>query len=68
VDIFICRSRTEPTISTFKNGYGLKRLKPFKEYFVGKLFIRYAWDMIVDVHQFQKISAHGNFNNILKSH
>ncbi len=36
-----------------------EHVKPFKKYTVGKLFIRYSWDMIVDLIQFQKISAHG---------
>ncbi len=32
---------------------------PIKEYEVGKIFIRYAWDHITDVSEFQKISAFG---------
>lgn len=34
-------------------------VKPYEGYAVGKLFIRYSWDMIVDVSEFQKISAFG---------
>lgn len=34
-------------------------VQPFTEYSVGKMFIRYSWDMIVDVEAFQKISAFG---------
>lgn len=33
----------------------------FTEYDSGKLFIRYSWDMIVDVGQFQQFSAFGSF-------
>ncbi|MFZ4752622.1 MAG: ATP-grasp domain-containing protein [Chitinophagaceae bacterium] len=32
---------------------------PFETYDVGKLFIRYAWDMIVDVNSYQQFSAFG---------
>jgi carbamoyl-phosphate synthase large subunit len=32
---------------------------PFKDYAVGKIFIRYAWDHITDVNEFQQISAYG---------
>lgn len=32
---------------------------PFKEYKVGKMFVRYAWDMIVDIEEFQQISTNG---------
>ena len=31
----------------------------FTEYAVGKMFIRYSWDLMVDVEDFQKISAFG---------
>jgi carbamoyl-phosphate synthase large subunit len=31
----------------------------FKHYEAGKMFIRYAWDMIVDLSEFQQISTHG---------
>jgi len=34
-------------------------VKPFTEYLVGKMFVRYAWDMIVDMEEFQKISTFG---------
>jgi len=36
-----------------------EEVTPFSEYEVGKLFIRYAWDMIVDVNSFQQFSAFG---------
>lgn len=31
----------------------------FTSYEVGKMFIRYAWDMIVDLKEFEQISTHG---------
>jgi carbamoyl-phosphate synthase large subunit len=34
-------------------------VKPFTEYAVGKMFIRYSWDQITDIEKFQKISAFG---------
>ena len=34
-------------------------VEPFAEYKVGKMFIRYAWDMIADVSEFQKLSGTG---------
>lgn len=33
--------------------------KPFSDYTVGKMFIRYSWDMIVDLEEFQQISTYG---------
>lgn len=35
------------------------KVKPFKNYEVGKMFVRYAWDLITDVGEFQKISGMG---------
>jgi carbamoyl-phosphate synthase large subunit len=34
-------------------------VKPYTEYAVGKMFIRYSWDQITDIEKFQKISAFG---------
>jgi len=34
-------------------------VKPFTDYEVGKIFIRYSWDHITDIHEFQQISAFG---------
>ena len=34
-------------------------VEPFTHYDVGKLFIRYAWDLIVDVSRYQQFSAFG---------
>lgn len=36
-----------------------KKVKPFTTYDVGKMFIRYSWDMIVDLKEFEKLSAYG---------
>lgn len=41
-----------------KMALGEKAL-PFTKYDVGKIFIRYSWDLITDVSEFQKISALG---------
>jgi carbamoyl-phosphate synthase large subunit len=34
-------------------------IEPFIDYAVGKIFIRYAWDHITDVNEFQQISGFG---------
>jgi carbamoyl-phosphate synthase large subunit len=34
-------------------------VQPFIDYTIGKIFIRYAWDHITDVNEFQKISGFG---------
>lgn len=34
-------------------------VEPFTVYEIGKIFIRYAWDLITDVTEFQKISGNG---------
>lgn len=36
-----------------------KKVEPFKDYKVGKIFIRYSNDMIVDMKEFEKISLNG---------
>lgn len=36
-----------------------EKVKPFTTYDVGKMFIRYAWDMIVDREEFEQISMYG---------
>ena len=36
-----------------------EKVEPYKDYDVGKLFIRYSWDLITDVSSFQQISAFG---------
>ncbi|MCK4570080.1 MAG: ATP-grasp domain-containing protein [Bacteroidales bacterium] len=34
-------------------------IEPFRDYDVGKMFIRYSWDMMVDLKDFQQISTFG---------
>ena len=36
-----------------------EKVEPFTTYDVGKMFIRYSWDMIVDREEFEQISMHG---------
>lgn len=36
-----------------------ENVKPFTDYEVGKIFIRYSWDLITNIDEFQKISAFG---------
>ncbi|MBI5856200.1 MAG: ATP-grasp domain-containing protein [Sphingobacteriales bacterium] len=36
-----------------------EKVEPFTDYDAGKLFIRYAWDLVVDVSRFQQFSAFG---------
>jgi carbamoyl-phosphate synthase large subunit len=36
-----------------------EKVKPFTSYKVGKVFIRYSWDQIIDISEFQKISGTG---------
>ena len=36
-----------------------EKVKPFTSYAVGKMFIRYSWDMIVDREEFEQISIYG---------
>ncbi|MEI6695293.1 MAG: ATP-grasp domain-containing protein [Bacteroidota bacterium] len=36
-----------------------EKVEPYTKYDVGKMFIRYAWDMIVDIKEFQQISTVG---------
>lgn len=36
-----------------------EEVKAFTEYEIGKIFVRYAWDLITDVSEFQKISGNG---------
>jgi carbamoyl-phosphate synthase large subunit len=34
-------------------------VEPYSDYEVGKMFIRYSWDMIVDLKEYQQISTYG---------
>ena len=36
-----------------------QKVEPFTDYEVGKIFIRYAWDLITDIREFQRISGNG---------
>jgi carbamoyl-phosphate synthase large subunit len=36
-----------------------EKVEPFVTYEAGKIFIRYAWDLITDIREFQKISGTG---------
>jgi carbamoyl-phosphate synthase large subunit len=36
-----------------------EKVEPFKNYELGKMFVRYAWDLITDVTEFQQISVQG---------
>jgi len=36
-----------------------ENVAPFTDYQVGKMFIRYAWDLITDISEFQQISGNG---------
>ncbi len=36
-----------------------KNVQPLGDYLIGKMFVRYAWDMIVDMQEFQTISTTG---------
>lgn len=36
-----------------------EKVEPFSTYEVGKIFVRYSWDLITDIREFQKISANG---------
>lgn len=36
-----------------------KKVIPFKTYGIGKMFVRYSWDMIVDRREFEQVSVNG---------
>ena len=40
----------------------------FNNYQVGKMFIRYSWDMLGDIGQFEKISMEGEFQSAMDNH
>ncbi len=40
-----------------------EKIKPFEKYEVGKMFIRYSWDLIVDMKKFEEITVSGVLNN-----
>jgi carbamoyl-phosphate synthase large subunit len=39
-----------------------ENVEPFSKYDVGKIFIRYAWDNIIDVATFQQFSSKGEID------
>jgi carbamoyl-phosphate synthase large subunit len=36
-----------------------QKVIPVRKYMVGKMFVRYSWDLIIDISEFQKISGTG---------
>lgn len=36
-----------------------QKVAPFRKYEVGKVFVRYSWDLIIDISEFQEISGTG---------
>ena len=36
-----------------------RKVNPFKDYEVGKMFVRYSWDLITDIREFQQIATTG---------
>jgi carbamoyl-phosphate synthase large subunit len=36
-----------------------KKVEPFGDFEVGKVFIRYSWDMVIDISEFHKLSGSG---------
>lgn len=40
-----------------------EKVEQFNEYEVGKLFIRYSWDLITDLKQFENITVNGEIHN-----
>ncbi len=41
-----------------------EKVVPFTDYEVGKIFIRYAWDLITDIGEFQQISGNGELQGL----
>lgn len=40
-----------------------KSVKPFGDYKIGKMFIRYSWDLITDISEFEKLSVNGELEH-----
>jgi carbamoyl-phosphate synthase large subunit len=36
-----------------------EKVEPFTRYDVGKMFIRYSYDMICELREFEQLSTHG---------
>ena len=45
-------------VALLKTALG-EKVTPFEHYEVGKIFLRYSWDLVIDVTDFQQISAYG---------
>ncbi len=43
-----------------------QKVAHFKNYDVGKVFVRYSWDLIIDVAEFHEISGSGESKKVLK--
>lgn len=35
------------------------KVEPYSRYDIGKMFIRYSWDMVVDIDRYSKLATHG---------
>jgi carbamoyl-phosphate synthase large subunit len=40
-----------------------KKVEPFEEYEIGKIFIRYSWDLITNMKTFEEITVKGELSN-----
>ncbi len=40
-----------------------RKIEPFKNYEIGKIFIRYSWDLITDIKQFEKLTVKGEISH-----
>ena len=40
-----------------------KKVEPFESYEIGKIFVRYSWDLITDIKKFEEITVKGVLNN-----
>jgi carbamoyl-phosphate synthase large subunit len=40
-----------------------RKVEKFSSYEVGKIFIRYSWDLITDIKKFEQITVNGVLNN-----
>ena len=36
-----------------------QKVEPYEKFEIGKIFIRYSWDLIIDISEFHKISGSG---------
>jgi carbamoyl-phosphate synthase large subunit len=53
-----CASGQNQPASLLKMALG-EKIEPFTKLEVGKIFLRYSWDLVIDVADFQQISAYG---------